>query len=53
MVAVPAVAGALLGRWLDAELATGVFWTLSLLTLGLALGCVGAWRHVRSGVGTA
>ncbi len=46
MVSLPAVAGALLGRWLDREFATGIFWTLSLLMLGLFLGCASAWRHV-------
>jgi ATP synthase protein I len=44
MVALPAVGGALLGRWVDARYGTGVFWTLSLLTVGLAVGCVAAWR---------
>ncbi len=46
MVALPAVAGALLGRFLDTQWATGIFWTLSLLVLGLTLGCVSAWRHI-------
>ncbi len=47
MVSVPAVAGALLGRWLDWFTQGGIFWTLSLLLLGLFLGCASAWRHVR------
>jgi len=47
MVSVPAVVGALLGRWLDNRATSGIFWTLSLLALGLALGCASAWRHVR------
>jgi ATP synthase protein I len=47
MVSVPAVLGALAGRWLDARFASGIFWTLSLLVLGLILGCASAWRHVR------
>lgn len=47
MVSVPAVLGAAAGRWLDARFGTGIFWTLSLLTAGLALGCASAWRHVR------
>ncbi len=46
VVALPAVVGALLGHWIDVELATGLFWSLSLLTLGLAMGCVAAWRRV-------
>jgi ATP synthase protein I len=44
MVAIPAVGGAMLGRWIDGRYGTGIFWTLSLLTLGLAVGCLGAWR---------
>lgn len=47
MVVLPTVAGALAGRWLDERFATGIFWTLSLLTLGVMLGSVSAWRHVR------
>jgi ATP synthase protein I len=47
MVSLPAVLGALLGRWLDARYASGIFWTLSLLMLGLSLGCASAWRHAR------
>jgi ATP synthase protein I len=46
MVSLPAVFGALLGRWLDVRFAAGVFWTLTLLVAGLALGCATAWRHV-------
>lgn len=47
MVSVPAVLGALLGRWLDKQFASGLSWTLSLLVVGLALGCTSAWRHAR------
>jgi ATP synthase protein I len=46
MVSLPAVLGALAGRWLDRQGGSGLFWTLSLLGLGLALGCASAWRHV-------
>lgn len=44
MVALPAVGGAFLGRWIDDRFRTGVFWTLSLLTIGLLVGCLAAWR---------
>jgi ATP synthase protein I len=47
MVALPTVAGALVGRWLDERFASGILWTLGLLTLGVSLGSVSAWRHVR------
>ena len=47
MVSVPTVLGALAGRWLDARFQTGIQWTLGLLVVGVSLGCLGAWRHVR------
>ena len=46
MVALPAVGGAFLGRWVDAQYASGVFWTLSFITAGLAIGCAAAWRAI-------
>jgi ATP synthase protein I len=46
MVALPAVAGALGGRWLDRHYGSGIFWTLGLLVAGVALGTLSAWRHV-------
>jgi len=51
IVAVPAVAGAFLGRWLDARFATHVFWTLSLLFVGVTLGSVSAWRQIKREMG--
>jgi ATP synthase protein I len=47
MIALPSVAGALVGRWLDSWMGTGLFCTLCLLLLGLLGGCISAWRHVR------
>lgn len=44
MIALPAVGGAFLGRWIDGQYGTTIFWTLSLLTVGLTVGCVAAWR---------
>lgn len=44
MVTLPAVGGALIGRWLDRQYGSGIFWTLVLLTAGLAIGCGAAWR---------
>jgi ATP synthase protein I len=51
MVAVPAVFGALIGRWLDARFGTNVFWTLSLLFLGVTLGSGSAWRQIKRELG--
>jgi ATP synthase protein I len=47
MVALPAVGGAFLGRWLDHHYGAGIFWTLTLLLLGVVLGAASAWRHVQ------
>ncbi len=45
-VAVPTLLGAALGIWLDLHYSSTHSWTLSLLILGLLLGCVNAWRWV-------
>jgi ATP synthase protein I len=50
LVALPAVGGAFLGRWLDRLADTGIRWTLGLLVLGLGVGCAAAWRHVQQGM---
>jgi ATP synthase protein I len=47
MVSLPAALGALLGRWVDLRSGSGIAWTLSLLLLGLSVGCASAWRHVK------
>jgi ATP synthase protein I len=46
LIVTPILAGIFLGRWLDARLASGVFWTATLLFLGLCLGAFLAWRRV-------
>ena len=51
MISLPTVVGALVGRWIDRQFQSGLFWTLSFLTVGLALGCGAAWRHVRRELG--
>jgi ATP synthase protein I len=47
MVVLPALIGVALGRFLDVHFHAGIFWTLSLLMLGLVLGCTAAWRHLQ------
>jgi ATP synthase protein I len=42
-IAMPAVAGAALGLWLDRKFPSSFSWTLTLLSAGLILGCVNAW----------
>jgi ATP synthase protein I len=43
-VAVPTLAGAFLGLWLDRHHPGGHSWTLSLMVIGLAVGCLNAWH---------
>ncbi|MEM7497654.1 MAG: AtpZ/AtpI family protein [Pseudomonadota bacterium] len=45
-IAVPTVAGALLGLWLDRVLPQTFSWTLTLLIGGAILGAAIAWRWV-------
>jgi ATP synthase protein I len=45
-VAVPTLAGALLGAWWDRHHPGPHSWTLALLILGLMLGCANAWHWV-------
>lgn len=42
-VAIPTLAGIAIGLWLDAGRKGGVSWTLTLLGVGLTIGCINAW----------
>ncbi|HUS75156.1 MAG TPA: AtpZ/AtpI family protein [Methanothrix sp.] len=46
-VAVPALVGVLLGVWIDINYPGPVSWTLTLLFVGLAVGCVNAWYWIK------
>jgi ATP synthase protein I len=46
MIVTPALLGLFLGRWIDREMGSGIFWTAPLLLLGLAAGCWSAWRWI-------
>jgi len=47
-VAVPTLIGIALGLWLDGRYPQErVSWTLTLLIIGIALGCLNAWYWVR------
>ena len=46
-VAVPTLLGVALGLWLDRRFPGEVSWTLTLLIIGVALGCANAWYWVR------
>jgi ATP synthase protein I len=45
-VVVPTLLGAALGLWLDQHHPGKHAWTLALMVVGLALGCVNAWYWV-------
>jgi ATP synthase protein I len=45
-VAIPALLGALLGVFIDKHFPGNHSWTLSLLIIGLFIGCLNAWRWV-------
>ena len=46
-VAVPTLIGIALGIWIDAKWPSRFSWTLMLLVLGVALGCLNAWFWVK------
>ncbi len=48
IIVVPMLIGVFVGRWLDQELNSGLFWTAPLLMLGLALGCYSAWKWMKN-----
>ena len=45
-VAVPTLLGTALGVWLDGRYPGPRSWTLALLVVGLAIGCLNAWHWV-------
>jgi ATP synthase protein I len=45
-VVVPTLIGAVLGRWFDERHPGKHSWTLTLLIIGLSLGCLNAWHWV-------
>lgn len=49
-VVVPTMLGLLAGWWLDNNWPQGFSWSLSLLMVGLAVGCLNAWHWVRRSI---
>ncbi len=43
-VVVPTLLGTMLGIWLDKRLSGNTSWTLTLLIVGLVIGCICAWQ---------
>lgn len=46
-VALPTLAGVAIGLWLDERFPGETSWTLTLLIVGVGLGCLNAWFWVR------
>lgn len=46
-VALPALIGVAIGLWIDSRWPSRFSWTLMLLVLGVALGCLNAWWWVQ------
>jgi ATP synthase protein I len=42
-VSIPTVLGIFLGVWIDSKWPGPISWTISLLVIGLLLGCLNAW----------
>ncbi len=45
-VVVPALVGIAIGLWIDRRWPSPISWTLTLLIIGVALGCFNAWRWI-------
>ncbi|RXA16596.1 F0F1 ATP synthase subunit [Methanosarcina sp. MSH10X1] len=45
-VAVPTLLGVLIGLWLDEHYPVSYSWTLTMLIIGLFIGCLNAWYWV-------
>ncbi|MEO6902778.1 MAG: AtpZ/AtpI family protein [Bacteroidia bacterium] len=45
-VAAPTLAGVAAGTWLDRKYPQTISWTLSLLIIGLVIGCLIAWKFI-------
>jgi len=46
-VTVPALIGIAIGLWIDARWPSRFSWTLMLLVLGVAIGCLNAWWWIQ------
>lgn len=45
-VAIPTLIGIAVGAWLEANVPVGFSWRLTMLVVGLAVGCLNAWYWV-------
>ncbi len=49
LVVTPMLIGIFVGRWIDKVWGMGIFWTISLLFLGVVIGCALAWQRMHEG----
>ena len=47
-VTVPTLAGVALGIWIDRVWPSRFSWTLTCLFVGLTVGCLNAWTHIKN-----
>jgi ATP synthase protein I len=47
LIIVPTLAGSFAGRLLDRWFNQGIFWTATMIFLGVSLGCYLAWQKVK------
>jgi len=48
ILVLPTLAGLFFGRWLDAKLETGIFWSAPFLLIGLCIGGWTAWKWMNA-----
>ena len=46
-VVIPTLGGLLVGAWLDSHWPVGISWKLTLMSVGLFLGCLNVWYWIR------
>jgi ATP synthase protein I len=44
IIVLPTLVGMFVGRWFDRSFGTGIFWSATLLVLGVTLGFWSGWR---------
>jgi ATP synthase protein I len=44
IIVTPILVGLFIGRWIDAKLGTGIFWSAPLMFVGVVIGCWSAWK---------
>lgn len=46
LIVAPTLLGVLLGRWLDEQFDSGIFYTAALIFAGVTFGCYLAWQRI-------